>query len=54
MIIEILLIAVYAVLFNWAVNMQVLAISEKNRKDKTTAILISLSAAIILGVITRI
>lgn len=53
-IVDIVLIILFAVVFNWAVNVQVLALSEKNKRDKTIAILLALSAAIILGVITRV
>lgn len=53
-ILDIILVILFAVVFNWAVNVQVLAIYEKNKRDKTIAIILALVAAVILGVITRV
>jgi hypothetical protein len=54
MIIDVLLIILFAIVFSWAVNAQVVAIYEKNKRDKTIAILLAVLAAIILGVIVRV
>jgi hypothetical protein len=54
MIVEILLIISFAIFFNWSVNMQILAVSEKGKKDKTVAIIISFILAILLGIIVSI
>lgn len=53
-IIDIFLVILFAVIFNWAVNMQVLAIYEKGKREKTTAIVLALIAAVLLGVISRV
>lgn len=51
---DILLILLFAIVFNWSVNMQILAISEKTKRDKTIAIIISFLLAVLLGTIARI
>jgi hypothetical protein len=53
-IIDILLVLSFAIIFNWAVNVQVLAIYEKNKRDKSIAIALALLASVILGLITRV
>jgi len=54
MILDIVLVLLFAVVFSWAVNVQVLAIYEKNKRDKSLAIALAIVAAIILGVIVRV
>lgn len=54
MFVDILLIVLYAVVFSWAVNVQVLALYEKNKRDKTLAIVLAIIAALLLGVISRV
>jgi len=54
MILDIVLVLLFAVIFSWAVNVQVLAINEKNKRDKSLAIALAIVAAIILGVIVRV
>jgi hypothetical protein len=51
---NIILIVLFAVIFNWSVNMQILAISEKTKKEKTIAIVVSFLLALLLGIIVSI
>lgn len=54
MFLDFILVIIYAIVFSWAVNVQVLAIHEKNKRDKTLAIVLAVLAAIILGIISRV
>lgn len=53
MILDIVLIFVFAIIFNWAVNLQILYQVEKNKRDKTIELILALAAAIILGILSR-
>jgi uncharacterized membrane protein len=53
-LVDIALVIAYAIIFSWAVNVQVLAMHEKNKKDKTLAIVLAVIAALLLGVISRV
>lgn len=53
MIFEIILIVVFAVIFNWSVNLQILSHIEKNKNEKLVQILLAFLAALILGFLSR-
>jgi ABC-type Mn2+/Zn2+ transport system permease subunit len=53
--IEVVAVSVlFAVLFNWAVNVQVLANYEENKRDRLIAIVLSFVLAVVLGIISQV
>lgn len=53
MIFDIILIIAFAVIFNWAVNLQILSHIEKNKNEKLAQILLAFLAALVLGLLSR-
>lgn len=53
MILDIILIAIFAIIFNWAVNLQILSHIEKNKNEKLVQILLAFLAALVLGFLSR-
>ncbi len=54
MIVDILLIILFAVLLNWSVNLQILFQFEKNPRSRLIAFMIGILASIALGIIIRV
>lgn len=53
-LLDICFMLLFAMVFNWAVNMQVLAHYEKQKRDKIVAITLAFLAAVVLGFLSRV
>lgn len=51
MILNIILLVLFSLIFNWSVNLQILAQVEKNKRDKLIAIVMAVFGSLLLGVI---
>lgn len=51
MIWNVIFVILFVVLFNWAVNLQIVAQLDNNNRSKTIAVIMNIAVTILLGII---